>query len=65
MSAWKAAGFSYLQYANICAKALRNSLKEDLRTVAAQRDRNGLKFAKWEKGQQKEQRFVATNSKTE
>ncbi|KAI8393978.1 mitochondrial ATP synthase epsilon chain-domain-containing protein [Radiomyces spectabilis] len=58
MSAWKAAGFSYLQYANVCAKAVRNALKEDLRVLAARRDQNGIKFAKWENGVQKEQKFA-------
>jgi F-type H+-transporting ATPase subunit epsilon len=46
---------SYLQYANICARAVRNSLKDDVRVVAARRNENGLKFAKWENGVQKEQ----------
>ncbi|RCI01044.1 hypothetical protein CU098_009717 [Rhizopus stolonifer] len=58
MSAWKAAGISYLQYANICARAVRNSLKDDVRTVAIRRDKNGLKFQKWENGVGKEQKFV-------
>ncbi|KAG2194484.1 hypothetical protein INT46_009389, partial [Mucor plumbeus] len=55
MSAWKAAGITYLQYANICARAVRNSLKDDVRAVALRRDQNNLKFAKWENGVQKEQ----------
>ncbi|CDH52150.1 predicted protein [Lichtheimia corymbifera JMRC:FSU:9682] len=59
MSAWKSAGLSYIQYANICARALRNSLKNDLRVAAQARNQNNLKFAKWERGVQSEQKFVA------
>ncbi|KAG1472597.1 hypothetical protein G6F56_001441 [Rhizopus delemar] len=55
MSAWKAAGISYLQYANICARAVRNSLKDEVRAVAVRRDRNNLKVQKWENGVGKEQ----------
>ncbi|KAI8074520.1 hypothetical protein BC940DRAFT_288442 [Gongronella butleri] len=59
MSGWKAAGISYVQYANICARALRNALKDDVRTQAVlQRNNNGLKFAKWENGVAKDQQFV-------
>ncbi|KAI9253421.1 mitochondrial ATP synthase epsilon chain-domain-containing protein [Phascolomyces articulosus] len=59
MSAWKSAGISYLQYANICARALRNTLKDELKAPAQARNQNGLKFAKWEKGVASEQKFVA------
>ena len=74
MSAWKAAGityvplidlihldwhtdvvYSYLQYASICARAVRNSLKDEVRAPALRREANNLKFAKWENGVQKEQ----------
>ncbi|KAI9247839.1 mitochondrial ATP synthase epsilon chain-domain-containing protein [Sporodiniella umbellata] len=58
MSAWKAAGITYLQYANICARAVRNSLKDDVRAAALRRDKNGLKFQKWENGVAKEQKFI-------
>lgn len=46
---------SYLQYVNICARAVRNSLKDEARTVALKREANRLRFAKWENGVQKEQ----------
>ncbi|CAG8518172.1 3142_t:CDS:2 [Diversispora eburnea] len=52
--AWKAAGMSYLKYTQICARAVRNSLKDDLRLIAQRRDEQGLKFAKWEAGKQGE-----------
>ncbi|CAO3579587.1 unnamed protein product [Absidia cylindrospora] len=58
MSGWKAAGISYVQYANICARAVRNSLKDDLRNAALVRNTNGLKYSKWENGVQKEGKFV-------
>lgn len=45
---------SYLQYAQICARAVRNSLKEEARVVAVRRDEQGLKVAKWEAGKQGE-----------
>ncbi|KAL1928729.1 hypothetical protein VTP01DRAFT_2515 [Rhizomucor pusillus] len=56
---WKAAGLSYLQYANICANALRNSLKNELRPAAQIRQQNNLKFVKWNNGTQSEQKSVA------
>ncbi|KAF9431265.1 Dolichyl-diphosphooligosaccharide-protein glycosyltransferase subunit dad1 [Podila epigama] len=43
---------SYLQYAQVCARAVRNSLKEEARVVAVRRDEQGLKYAKWEAGKQ-------------
>lgn len=45
---------SYLQYATICARAVRNSLKDETRTLALRRNQNNLKFAKWESGVQKD-----------
>ncbi|KAI9495095.1 mitochondrial ATP synthase epsilon chain-domain-containing protein [Zychaea mexicana] len=58
MSAWKSAGITYLQYANICARAVRNSLKDDIKVAAQARNQNNLKFAKWDKGVGSEQKFV-------
>ncbi|KAI8889583.1 hypothetical protein K501DRAFT_170388 [Backusella circina FSU 941] len=55
MSAWKAAGITYLQYTNICARSLRNSLKDDVRAIALRREQNNVRFAKWENGVQREQ----------
>ncbi|KAF9319466.1 hypothetical protein BG000_003573 [Podila horticola] len=48
---WKPT-FTYLQYAQVCARAVRNSLKEEARIVAVRRDEQGLKYAKWEAGKQ-------------
>ena len=47
--------FSYLQYANIAARALRNTLKDELKAPAQIRNNNNLKFQKWEKGVASEQ----------
>ncbi|CAG8633080.1 16859_t:CDS:2 [Dentiscutata erythropus] len=52
--AWKAAGISYLKYTQICARVVRNALKEEQRLIAQRRDEQGLKFAKWESGKQGE-----------
>ncbi|KAG2174619.1 hypothetical protein INT44_006883, partial [Umbelopsis vinacea] len=49
---------SYLKYAQICARAVRNSLKDDVRIAAQRRDANGLKVAKWENGKAGEQKFI-------
>ena len=46
--------FSYLQYVQICARTVRNALKEEQRLIAQKRDEQGLKYAKWEGGKQGE-----------
>ncbi|KAF9166989.1 hypothetical protein DFQ27_005868 [Actinomortierella ambigua] len=46
--------YSYLQYAQICARTLRHSLKEDAKAIAIKRDAQGIKFAQWEAGKQGE-----------
>ncbi|GAB5585316.1 hypothetical protein Unana1_00216 [Umbelopsis nana] len=57
-SPWKSAGISYLKYAQICATAVRNSLKEDVRAAAQRRDANGLKVSQWANGKAGEQKFI-------
>ncbi|KAF9932752.1 hypothetical protein FBU30_007402 [Linnemannia zychae] len=52
---------SYLQYAQVCARAVRNSLKEEARVVAVRRDEQGLKYAKWEAGKQGELKNTVGN----
>ncbi|KAJ1968510.1 hypothetical protein IWQ62_001201 [Dispira parvispora] len=47
---WKAANLSYLQYSQICAAALRNVVKEDLRAAASKRQGVPIKLAKWDNG---------------
>ncbi|KAF9956408.1 ubiquinol-cytochrome c reductase core subunit 1 [Mortierella alpina] len=53
--------FSYLQYAQVCARAVRHALKEDARANAVRRDEQGLKFAKWENGKQGELKPIQQN----
>ncbi|RKP07255.1 mitochondrial ATP synthase epsilon chain-domain-containing protein [Thamnocephalis sphaerospora] len=48
--AWKTANISYLQYSIVCARAVRNALKPELRAIAQRRDEQGLKFQKWQGG---------------
>ncbi|KAF9359040.1 hypothetical protein BGX26_000291 [Mortierella sp. AD094] len=60
---WKPT-FTYLQYAQVCARAVRNSLKEEARVVAIRRDEQGLKFAKWEAGKQGDLKNTVGNRTT-
>ncbi|XP_055840472.1 protein stunted-like isoform X2 [Episyrphus balteatus] len=49
-NAWRAAGLTYIQYSNICAKVLRQGLKAELRAEAAKREVSHVKFNPWENG---------------
>lgn len=49
---------SYLQYSQICARAVRSALKEQTRVIAQQRDAQTIKVAKWQNGKSGE--FVST-----
>ncbi|KAK9767600.1 hypothetical protein K7432_002486 [Basidiobolus ranarum] len=60
--AWRAANVSYVQYSQICAKAVRNALKTEQRLVAQKRDEQGLKYAKWANGKQGELKNVAAET---
>ncbi|ORX80811.1 hypothetical protein K493DRAFT_292990 [Basidiobolus meristosporus CBS 931.73] len=62
--AWRAANVSYLQYSQICARAVRNSLKNEQRLVAQKREEQGLKFAKWANGKQGELNPVVAEVKS-
>ncbi|XP_016942484.1 protein stunted isoform X2 [Drosophila suzukii] len=50
MTAWRAAGITYIQYSNIAARVLRESLKGPLRADAAKRDASHVKFTPWANG---------------
>ncbi|XP_044751760.1 protein stunted-like isoform X2 [Coccinella septempunctata] len=50
MVAWRAAGLNYINYSNIAARILRQSLKADLRADAAKRDSSTVKITKWADG---------------
>jgi F-type H+-transporting ATPase subunit epsilon len=45
---------SYLQYANIAARATRAALTSDLKVVAMRREEQTLKFSNWMDGKQGE-----------
>ncbi|KAI9144736.1 mitochondrial ATP synthase epsilon chain-domain-containing protein [Paraphysoderma sedebokerense] len=47
---WRSAGLSYLQYSLACARAVRNSLKNEYKQAALRRSEYTLKGAKWENG---------------
>ncbi|XP_018784132.1 PREDICTED: ATP synthase subunit epsilon, mitochondrial [Bactrocera latifrons] len=49
-NAWRAAGLTYIQYSNICARVVRQSLKANLRSDAAKRNETHVKFTPWANG---------------
>ncbi|KAF2857592.1 mitochondrial ATP synthase [Piedraia hortae CBS 480.64] len=59
-AAWKAAGLTYNRYLTIAARAVRRSLKEDVRIKAEKRGEMDLKVAKWENGKQGESKNLAS-----
>ncbi|XP_014290245.1 protein stunted isoform X2 [Halyomorpha halys] len=50
MSSWRAAGLNYIQYSNIAAKVLRQSLKSNLKTEALKREESHVRFTPWKDG---------------
>ncbi|XP_017018254.1 protein stunted isoform X2 [Drosophila kikkawai] len=50
MTAWRAAGITYIQYSNIAARVLRESLRTELRVDAAKRNESHVKFTPWANG---------------
>ncbi|XP_020805187.1 protein stunted isoform X2 [Drosophila serrata] len=50
MTAWRAAGITYIQYSNIAARVLRESLRTELRADAAKRNESHVKFTPWANG---------------
>ncbi|XP_037921700.1 protein stunted isoform X1 [Hermetia illucens] len=50
MSAWRAAGLTYVNYSNIAARVVRQALKADLRAEAARRNESHVKFTPWTDG---------------
>jgi len=49
-SFWRAAGMTYLAYANSCAAHVRACLKEPLRSKALAREQVHYKITKWAEG---------------
>ncbi|KAJ7522731.1 hypothetical protein O6H91_18G024400 [Diphasiastrum complanatum] len=47
---WRAAGMTYVSYANTCAALVRNCLKEPFKTQALTREQVHYKISKWSDG---------------
>ncbi len=47
---WRAAGMSYVRYANLCASYVRGALKEPFKSAAAPREQVYFKHAAWKEG---------------
>lgn len=45
-----AIAFSYIQYSAIAARAVRQALKEPLKTEAAKREGSAIKITQWKDG---------------
>ncbi|KCV70145.1 hypothetical protein H696_03604 [Fonticula alba] len=50
MIGWRAAGFNYAQYSQLCARALRSVLKESHAANVARREATTLRVSTWENG---------------
>jgi len=50
MSSWRQVGLNYIHYSRICAKAVRRSLKPDLRAEAMKRDEGIIRPVFWKDG---------------
>ncbi|XP_017088209.1 protein stunted isoform X2 [Drosophila bipectinata] len=50
MTAWRAAGITYIQYSNVAARVLREALRTELRADAAKRNESHVKFTPWANG---------------
>jgi len=55
---WRATGMTYLQYANISAKALRSVLKQEAKVIAQRREEQFAKVQNWTAGKQGETRVI-------
>lgn len=63
MSYWRAAGFSFVRYSNLCASVTRNALKEPLRTQAKNRDAVSLVIMPWVNGKVPQPSSYVTSDK--
>ncbi|KAL5769164.1 hypothetical protein ACOSP7_015723 [Xanthoceras sorbifolium] len=50
MTFWRAAGMTYVNYSNLCAKMVRNCLKEPYKTEAISREQVHYTISKWTDG---------------
>ncbi|KAJ8297548.1 hypothetical protein KUTeg_024079 [Tegillarca granosa] len=63
MSFWRQAGLSYIQFSAVCARAVRQALKPELREKALVRDQSFIKSTKWADGKPSK-RVTNTNMNT-
>ncbi|KAA3670834.1 F-type H+-transporting ATPase subunit epsilon [Paragonimus westermani] len=63
MTYWRSAGISYMRFSAICAQSLRNSLKEDFRSIAAKRSGKQIKLTFWKDGKPTS-KHIANRSRT-
>ncbi|KAI4471003.1 atp synthase epsilon chain mitochondrial [Holotrichia oblita] len=50
MSAWRAAGLTYIDYSSIAARLLRRALKPEFRKAAEKRDEVSVRITYWKDG---------------
>nr|AVC55625.1 mitochondrial ATP5e short variant [Mesenchytraeus cf. gelidus SL-2017] len=50
MSSWRLAGLNYINYSRICARAVRRSLKPEVRVDAMKRDEGFIRPIYWKDG---------------
>lgn len=50
MTFWRAAGLNYIQYSAIAARAVRQALKEPMKSEAAKREGSAIRIIKWKDG---------------
>ncbi|XP_017110908.1 protein stunted isoform X1 [Drosophila gunungcola] len=62
MTAWRAAGITYIQYSNIAARVLREALRTELRVDAAKRDASHVKFTPWANGRPAQRQTTQSES---
>ncbi|XP_078324863.1 ATP synthase F(1) complex subunit epsilon, mitochondrial-like [Crassostrea virginica] len=48
--AWRQLGLTYIQYSNACARAVRNSLKPELKVEGLKRGNSLVKVTRWAEG---------------
>ncbi|GFN84018.1 oral-facial-digital syndrome 1 protein [Plakobranchus ocellatus] len=47
---WRQVGLNYVNYSSICARVVRQVLKEPHKAAAASRDQSLMKSSSWENG---------------
>jgi len=47
---WRTANYTYLKYANVCARILRNCLKPEYKQKAIERDTVQFNMSEWKNG---------------